>query len=78
MLNDRFGTMIVQALLHALVVFSAALASNPEENAPKVFNLTIALEKFVQLFQKYYKTEVSWTDIQSEREEMKKLFETKK
>uniref|UniRef100_A0A147BFD2 Putative cytotoxin-like protein n=1 Tax=Ixodes ricinus TaxID=34613 RepID=A0A147BFD2_IXORI len=78
MLNDRGGTMIVQALLHGFVVFSAVLASNPEGNEPKVFNLTIALEKFVELFQKHYKTEVSWTDIRSEREEMKKLFETKK
>uniref|UniRef100_A0A6B0TV62 Putative secreted protein n=1 Tax=Ixodes ricinus TaxID=34613 RepID=A0A6B0TV62_IXORI len=78
MLNDRFGTMIVQALLHGFVVFSAALASNPEGNEPKVFNLTIALEKFVNLFQEHYKTQVDWTDIQSENKRMKELFETKK
>uniref|UniRef100_A0A0K8REY5 Putative cytotoxin-like protein n=1 Tax=Ixodes ricinus TaxID=34613 RepID=A0A0K8REY5_IXORI len=78
MLNDRGGTMIVQALLHGFVVFSAALASNPEGNEPKVFNLTIALKKFVKLFEEHYKTQVDWTDIQSENKRMKELFETKK
>uniref|UniRef100_A0A6B0V857 Putative cytotoxin-like protein n=1 Tax=Ixodes ricinus TaxID=34613 RepID=A0A6B0V857_IXORI len=78
MLNDRSGTMIIQALLHCFVVFSAALASNPEGNEPKVFNLTIAIKKFVKLFEEHYKTQVDWTDIQSENKRMKELFETKK
>ncbi|XP_040063222.1 uncharacterized protein LOC115322957 [Ixodes scapularis] len=78
MLNDRSRTMIVQALFHCFVLFSGALASNPEGNEPKVFNLTIAMEKFVKLFEKQYKTEVNWTDIQSESEDMKNLFQTKK
>uniref|UniRef100_A0A6B0V6M1 Putative cytotoxin-like protein n=1 Tax=Ixodes ricinus TaxID=34613 RepID=A0A6B0V6M1_IXORI len=77
-MNDRSRTMIAQALLHGLVVFSASLASDPQENEPKVFNLTTALEKFVKRFQKQYKTEVNWTDIQSESEDMKNLFQTKK
>uniref|UniRef100_A0A6B0V9Q0 Putative cytotoxin-like protein n=1 Tax=Ixodes ricinus TaxID=34613 RepID=A0A6B0V9Q0_IXORI len=77
-MNDRSRTMIAQALLHGLVVFSASLASDPQENEPKVFNLTTALEKFVKLFEKQYKTEVNWTDIQSESEDMKKLFQTRK
>uniref|UniRef100_A0A6B0V8I6 Putative cytotoxin-like protein n=1 Tax=Ixodes ricinus TaxID=34613 RepID=A0A6B0V8I6_IXORI len=77
-MNDRSRTMITQALLHGLVVFSAALASNPQENEPKVFNLTTAIKKFVKLFEKHYKTQVNWTDIQSENKKMKKLFQTKK
>ncbi|CAN8033108.1 unnamed protein product [Ixodes persulcatus] len=43
-----------------------------------VFNLTTALKKFVKLFEEQYKVKVNWTDIQSESEDMKNLFQTKK
>ncbi|KAM7290097.1 uncharacterized protein ISCGN_026769 [Ixodes scapularis] len=70
--------MMVQALLCGFLVFSVALASNLEEHETKVFNLTTALEKFVVLFEKQYKTKVDWTDIQSESQKMKDLFQTRK
>uniref|UniRef100_A0A6B0V8P0 Putative cytotoxin-like protein n=1 Tax=Ixodes ricinus TaxID=34613 RepID=A0A6B0V8P0_IXORI len=78
MLNDRSRTMILQALLHALVVLSAALASNAKETKPKYFKLTDAMKKFVKVFEKQYKTKVNWTDMWSERPEMKRLFDEKK
>uniref|UniRef100_A0A0K8RKN0 Putative cytotoxin-like protein n=1 Tax=Ixodes ricinus TaxID=34613 RepID=A0A0K8RKN0_IXORI len=78
MLNDRSRTMIVEVLLHGFVVFSAALASNVTETKPNFFKLTDAMEKFVTVFEQQYKTKVNWTDMWSERPEMKSLFDEKK
>ncbi|XP_042145957.1 uncharacterized protein LOC120841921 [Ixodes scapularis] len=69
--------MIVQMLLYGFILFTAAFALEVEETPPKVFNLTDALESFVKIFELAYPAKVKWTDMWSEREEMKELFPTK-
>uniref|UniRef100_A0A6B0U2A4 Putative cytotoxin-like protein n=1 Tax=Ixodes ricinus TaxID=34613 RepID=A0A6B0U2A4_IXORI len=70
--------MIVQTMLRGFILFTAAFVSNAEEDSVKVFTLKNAMKKFVDVFQKVYGVEVLWTDMKSERPEMKKLFATPK
>ncbi|XP_042145953.1 uncharacterized protein LOC121835580 [Ixodes scapularis] len=70
--------MIAQRLLYGFVVLTAAFVNKAKEDTPKVFTLETALEKFVTVFEKVYKVRVKWTDMKSEREEVKKHFDTKK
>uniref|UniRef100_A0A6B0U2P8 Putative cytotoxin-like protein n=1 Tax=Ixodes ricinus TaxID=34613 RepID=A0A6B0U2P8_IXORI len=70
--------MIVQTMLRGFILFTAAFGSNAEEGTVKVFTLKNAMKKFVDVFQKVYGVEVLWTDMKSERPEMKKLFATPK
>uniref|UniRef100_A0A0K8RLP7 Putative cytotoxin-like protein n=1 Tax=Ixodes ricinus TaxID=34613 RepID=A0A0K8RLP7_IXORI len=70
--------MIVQTLLCGFILFTGAFASNVDESTPKVFNLKDALEKFCKLFHDVYGVKVLWTDMNSNRTEMRNLFATKK
>uniref|UniRef100_A0A6B0V998 Putative cytotoxin-like protein n=1 Tax=Ixodes ricinus TaxID=34613 RepID=A0A6B0V998_IXORI len=70
--------MIVQTLLCGFILFTAAFASNVEEDTPKVFTLQTAMKKFVNVFEEVYKVKVDWTDMKSENPKMKELFATKK
>ncbi|XP_029845436.2 uncharacterized protein LOC115328381 [Ixodes scapularis] len=79
--------MIVQTLLCGFIFFTAAFASNVEdesngegvgETTTKVFDLEDALKKFVHIFQKVYNVRVKWTDMNSSSTEMKNLFKTKR
>ncbi|XP_040068837.1 uncharacterized protein LOC120841901 [Ixodes scapularis] len=70
--------MTVQTMMCGLILFTAAFASKVEEDTAKVFTLEEAMKKFVVLFEKVYGVGVSWTDMKSEHQEMKRLFATKK
>uniref|UniRef100_A0A0K8RK52 Putative cytotoxin-like protein n=1 Tax=Ixodes ricinus TaxID=34613 RepID=A0A0K8RK52_IXORI len=70
--------MIVQTMLRGFILFTAAFISKAEEDTVKVFTLENAMKKFVDVFQEVYGVEVLWTDMKSERPEMKKLFATPK
>uniref|UniRef100_A0A0K8RK67 Putative cytotoxin-like protein n=1 Tax=Ixodes ricinus TaxID=34613 RepID=A0A0K8RK67_IXORI len=69
---------MAQTLLYGFVLFTAAFAEKTKEDTPNVFNLEVAMKKFVGIFEKVYKVKVKWTDMNSEREEVKNLFATKK